>query len=35
MAHQDRSTAVSRKVTQQNPERQCRKVLWAMGVHDP
>ena len=26
-------TAVSRKVVQQNRTRQCRKVLWVMGVY--
>ena len=28
-------TAVSRKVVQQNRTRQCRKVLWIVGVHGP
>ena len=30
-----RNTAVSRKVIQQNRSRQCRKVLWVMGVSGP
>ena len=34
-ADMEHYTAVSRKVVQQNRTRQCRNVLWVMGVHGP